>query len=64
MKKCLIGMAAAKSEDFGDNTDKFFKVNLADGKELAIPALEIEAKTPEELEKELNKLVSAFVKAL
>ena len=64
MEKCIIGMAASKSEGFGDNTGKLFRVNLANGDELVIPVLEIEAETPEELEKELNKVVSTLVKAL
>ena len=64
MTKCIIGMGAS-SEGFKEgNINSFFRTTLANGTDLLIPILEVEAKNKKELKKKLNEAVDSFVDAL
>lgn len=42
MKKCILCLVVDDSKNFGDNSNKFFELNTAEGK-LLMPLVEIEA---------------------
>lgn len=62
-KKCMFCIIGGNSDDFGENTGKFFEVNMSNGVAY-LPLVEIGADNATELKQKMYSTLDRFFRAL